>query len=311
MDAHTPIICADCHKEKNPTQSVSITQGLTEQEFCRCDFDEIERTICARCGLKKQTSAGSITQWIFREATCQCTRNQYVKAWDLRPIANQQSSPAQHNDQPDQSNETESRQDSIPALKSSPDADGHVCAICGLEQASNRGSVTQWVFRKATCQCGADSEQLKGIGQKPLGALSSLIESCDKCGKHRPPQALASITQWIFRADMCSCNRVSPIAKSKLCPICRRYPIESKGSITQWIVRAQGCFCSSRAELTAPDWSDSVQLASPAKASTGQLIDPSPLGSELSLDASHFPVERYSPFEELGKTVNSAVYLCN
>lgn len=73
-----------CHKCKRP-KTAGTTGGFITQfiDICACDalaqsqFSTI--TVCADCGKRIPTRAGSITQWVFREGSCECARPHPVK----------------------------------------------------------------------------------------------------------------------------------------------------------------------------------------------------------------------------------------
>lgn len=65
-------------------------------------------------------------------------------------------------------------------------------------QAPGSGSITQWI---AVCRCDTLVED----------ANLPVIEVCARCGKRAEAGRAGSLTQWIFRSDICSCETPEPI----------------------------------------------------------------------------------------------------
>lgn len=79
----------------------------------------------------------------------------------------------------------------------------NICSLCGKpNQTSFNGSLTQWV---SLCRC----DQLVS----PVES-DNTIEICLKCEKRIGAGRSGTFTQWIFRADVCSCPVPKPVAKS-------------------------------------------------------------------------------------------------
>ncbi|MBX9693522.1 MAG: serine/threonine protein kinase, partial [Cyanobacteria bacterium] len=117
------------------------------------------------------------------------------------------------------------------------------------------GSLTQWML---ICNCGRDLST--GSAEAPP------IDICGACGKRLRAGRSGTLTQWIFRADLCSCD--NPIAQ--FLP-----PGTTRGSFEQ----------EQQEEET--------------------LVE-----SEITVDATSFPVDRYAPLRLLGSGASGTVYLC-
>lgn len=76
------------------------------------------------------------------------------------------------------------------------DPGSSVCPVCKNPRRSKAGgSFTQWI---SVCSC-----ELTGL----LGTESDPVEICKRCGKRVGAGRQGSLTQFIFRADTCQCDR--------------------------------------------------------------------------------------------------------
>lgn len=125
-------------------------------------------------------------------------------------------------------------------------------------QAPGSGSITQWI---AVCRCDTLVED----------ASLPAIEVCARCGKRVEAGRTGSLTQWIFRSDICSCDIPEPMRRS----------------------------LSATAEGGAVgDATEALVLAA---------LDDMP---ELDLSPDYFPLERYGPLAILGTGASGSVYMC-
>lgn len=146
-------------------------------------------------------------------------------------------------------------------------------------QATGSGSITQWI---AVCRCDTIVENTD----------LPLIGVCARCGKRVETGRSGSLTQWIFRSDICSCETPEPVQTStgQSVPTPGGYLSDSKpGSPTAGIPRG-----------------GASGTAAGVSASLSQLDDM----PELELPAEHFPLERYGPLAKLGQGASGSVYMC-
>ncbi|MEZ4488187.1 MAG: leucine-rich repeat domain-containing protein [Cyanobacteriota/Melainabacteria group bacterium] len=82
--------------------------------------------------------------------------------------------------------------------------------------------------------------------------MSQENELCKDCGKKILTREIASITQWMFNTDICSCSSIRKASTENLpldstgnvCTRCGKRKRESgSGSMTQWIFGASLCSC--------------------------------------------------------------------
>jgi serine/threonine protein kinase len=133
------------------------------------------------------------------------------------------------------------------------------CPKCGMKKRqAGPGSITQWI---ATCQC----DEL--VAQPDDGAQP--IQLCKTCNKRLAAGRVGSLTQWVFRSDICDCQTPRPTDSGSAL---------SSRSATVSAVRAP--------------FSDD-DLNSPA----------------LELDEETFPADRYRPLSEIGRGASGVVYL--
>ncbi|MBX9694552.1 MAG: serine/threonine protein kinase, partial [Cyanobacteria bacterium] len=78
-----------------------------------------------------------------------------------------------------------------------------LCKICHKPKFASRASITQWVFRRESCDCEARS-------------ISSFVplENCATCGNRIDSNSF-SITQWIVRRKRCECLNRSDVHSSE------------------------------------------------------------------------------------------------
>ncbi len=107
-----------------------------------------------------------------------------------------------------------------------------ICASCGKSQPK-KGSLTQWIGLTDTCRCAVFGETQAAAAQtsiekssndqalnhKTAGAQNSAAaishdSLCKECGKHLQ-RSTGSLTQWVFRQDMCTCQKGNSSAQSK------------------------------------------------------------------------------------------------
>ncbi|MBK9144728.1 MAG: protein kinase [Candidatus Melainabacteria bacterium] len=145
-----------------------------------------------------------------------------------------------------------------------------------------------------------------------------MTDLCQKCNRPRRVSKPASLTQWMFDADSCNCDRFDPATlesretvQPDICGTCgKRVEKGRQGSFTQWIFRADICSC-----LRPDDFKIETELEQDARSLTE---DDSPAASfdssyRTDLDLTRkagLPEERYQIIRLLGRGRNSNVYLC-
>lgn len=82
-----------------------------------------------------------------------------------------------------------------------------LCPICkNPRKSSSYGSLTQWIV---ACNCDVlESEELEQQAEPPAIAI------CRSCGKRIGEGRAGSFTQFIFRADVCSCSAPKPLKEA-------------------------------------------------------------------------------------------------
>lgn len=140
------------------------------------------------------------------------------------------------------------------------------CAKCGMEKrTAGPGSITQWI---STCQC----DELKFDSQDEDTAGEQIL-LCTVCNKRIQAGRVGSLTQWVFRSDLCACETPSPIATRK--------PAEPVVQSTQDTTR------------TYED---------------GFVLSQTPADPSLSIDSDSFPADRYRALSEVGRGASGIVY---
>ncbi|MCA9803097.1 MAG: protein kinase [Cyanobacteria bacterium HKST-UBA02] len=148
-----------------------------------------------------------------------------------------------------------------------------------------------------------------------------MTDLCQKCNKPRRVGKSASLTQWMFDANSCSCDLFDPDAldtreavEPELCSTCgKRVEKGRQGSFTQWIFRADLCSCN-RPEALDIELELDRELDTEIETEPGleQNIQTAP-EPETDLELTRragLPEERYQVIRLLGKGRNSNVYLC-
>ncbi len=140
------------------------------------------------------------------------------------------------------------------------------CAKCGMEKRSaGPGSITQWI---STCQC----DELKFDPQANDAADEILL--CTVCNKRIQIGRVGSLTQWVFRSDLCACATPSPIAAKK-----------------------------TAIETIAPSTQDTTRTYE-----DGYVLSQTPADASLSIDEDSFPGDRYRALSEVGRGASGIVY---
>lgn len=135
--------------------------------------------------------------------------------------------------------------------------DSDFCSICNSpKQAKSAGSFTQWI---ATCSCDLKASE---------EAQKLSVHICTTCGKRIGKGRQGSFTQFIFRADICDCDRPTPAPEL----------VDS--------------FEQSLNDTSELEYANEIEL----------------IEDELSVDDNDFPVERYKPIELLGSGTSGLVY---
>lgn len=124
------------------------------------------------------------------------------------------------------------------------------------------GSITQWI---AKCQC----DEL--IFPPDESAAKEQIVLCSACNKRVSAGRVGSLTQWVFRSDLCGCEKPNPVIQA----VARR-PEEP---LSEAIPALDG----------EPGVSD--------------------VDDDLVVDSENFPTDRYSARSEIGRGVSGIVYL--
>ncbi|MDZ4833194.1 MAG: protein kinase [Candidatus Melainabacteria bacterium] len=127
------------------------------------------------------------------------------------------------------------------------------------------GSITQWI---SICQC----DELKFDPQDD--SLGEHILLCTECNKRIGSGRVGSLTQWIFRSDLCACETPSPIATRK--PIATPNP-------------------------------KSIQDTTQAF-EDGEFVGLGPADQTISVDEDSFPLDRYRALAEIGRGASGIVY---
>lgn len=83
-----------------------------------------------------------------------------------------------------------------------------VCQKCQMPKqgTGSGGSITQWIF---VCRCN------DFIIPEPSGEGTEVFEICGNCGKHISAGRHGSLTQFIFRSDLCSCEVPLPVRRER------------------------------------------------------------------------------------------------
>lgn len=87
-----------------------------------------------------------------------------------------------------------------------------VCQKCQMPKqgtGGGGGSITQWIF---VCRCN------DFIVPEETAEGTEVFEICGHCGKHISAGRHGSLTQFIFRSDLCSCEVPLPIRKERPIP---------------------------------------------------------------------------------------------
>lgn len=128
-------------------------------------------------------------------------------------------------------------------------------------------------------------------------------EECNRCKRPKRSTGAASLTQWIVT---CQCDipssplEIAP-TEVRLCFVCGKRVANGRvGSFTQWIFRSDICRCAT-----------SLQ-AEPERESDEKLADlPDSIHEPvLEVNADTFPIDRYTPHEEIGRGAAGVVYRC-
>lgn len=148
---------------------------------------------------------------------------------------------------------------------------------------------------------------------------------CPKCSKPLTPKRSGSITQWM---SVCNCQLLEDVPTDRtpiyLCKNCgKRINIGRSGSFTQWIFRSDNCDCKTPVPTEAFVIEEERVASGPdgGVASFPDSIDEDELrlkeeqealelAAELDLDATTFPLDRYTPLRAIGFGASGNVYLC-
>lgn len=133
------------------------------------------------------------------------------------------------------------------------------------KRSAGPGSITQWI---STCQC----DELKFDSQANDTAIDEIL-LCTVCNKRIQIGRVGSLTQWVFRSDLCACETPSPIATKK-----------------------------ASVEI-APSTQDTTRTYE-----DGYVLSQTPADASLSIDADSFPGDRYRALSEVGRGASGIVY---
>lgn len=149
------------------------------------------------------------------------------------------------------------------------------CARCGgTLGASASGSITQWI---AVCNCASRRVETDNAGSADSSGTGAdlIIRMCAKCGKRLNEGRAGSLTQWVFRQDLCACEEPEPF-EALSSSVSRRGETEETSS--------RGIFSG----VTAQNDGEAALDVAPEK----------------------FPLDRYAPLAEIGKGGSGTVYYC-
>lgn len=132
---------------------------------------------------------------------------------------------------------------------------------------------------------------------------------CKQCNKPRVSSSSGSITQWV---SVCTCNLGElegiPDSTINLCVTCgKRIGEGRQGSITQFVFRSELCSCTTPKPIQKQESSSQNIEGKSLPLDDREEIDKA---LAKSLDPEAFPIERYKPYELLGKGSYGSVYSC-
>lgn len=133
-----------------------------------------------------------------------------------------------------------------------------------VRRTAGPGSITQWI---STCQC----DELKFEPQDD--AAKEQIMLCSACNKRISSGRVGSLTQWVFRSDLCACEQPHPVAASR---------------------RTANAQCEEVSGENSNEFSDEF---------FADQVD-----ETMSVDGNSFPLDRYLALSEIGKGVSGVVY---
>lgn len=140
-------------------------------------------------------------------------------------------------------------------------------------------------------------------------------EKCRKCGQVKIDVSSGSITQWV---SVCRCKIIEDVQEitADVCTSCgKRLTPARPGSFTQWIFGADSCSCNRpRPEPNSQSTSARQRRSNPGMKTGLSLNLPENVDdidtSEVEIDGSAFPAERYKPLRKIESGASGTVYLC-
>ncbi len=151
----------------------------------------------------------------------------------------------------------------------------NVCALCGQKKSEAVGSLTQWI---AICHC-----DMLDVDEELVASI------CAKCGERIGGGRVGSLTQWVFRNNLCHCEVPEPI-------VALAYSHRDAGKSVRHIGRETKI--------------DGVVEESEVRNRKFEYEDDDDFDEEVVVDPSRFPVDRYRPLKTLGSGGAGTVFLC-
>lgn len=141
--------------------------------------------------------------------------------------------------------------------------------------------------------------------------MSSSPEICSRCHQPKEPKTSGRLTQWIVSCscDLAPPD-ASDVPIISICGVCKKRIEKGRpGSFTQWVFRVDLCDCERPQPVEMP--ANAAGAAAPnTQIALDNLEDLEEDPEPLQLSPDRFPLERYRPLRELGGGAAGAVYLC-
>ncbi len=139
------------------------------------------------------------------------------------------------------------------------------CPKCGMQRrTAGPGSITQWI---ATCQCD------RLVPDTPNASVNEQVLLCTDCNKRISTGRVGSLTQWVFRSDICACEKPNPVVS--------QLPESENLAGTQ-------------------DNTDSFI--------NDDFVGHGPIDENITVDLENFPTHRYRALSEVGRGASGIVY---
>lgn len=151
-----------------------------------------------------------------------------------------------------------------------------LCPKCTLPRDKNgSGSLTQWM---TTCSCDREG------ASKAEDVQFISLNLCKQCGKRADNGRVGSLTQFIFRYDLCSCEGAA-FAKQHGITLSKQISDQTNHETADQVAGA------SDRRVDESQWQQEPEDA-------------------LAVNQEAFPRERYKPLKLMGKGAEGTVYLC-